>query len=55
MLPAKKDFDPKKDKPLSEGNLGSPVYSTPVIANGVHTGAKPGQVVRGPGWTGGSK
>jgi outer membrane protein assembly factor BamB len=35
VLPAKKDFDPKKDKPLSEANLGAPVYSTPVIANGV--------------------
>jgi outer membrane protein assembly factor BamB len=35
VLPAKKDFDPKKDKPLSESNLGAPVYSTPVIANGI--------------------
>jgi outer membrane protein assembly factor BamB len=35
VLPAKKDFDPKKDKPISECNLGSPVYATPVVANGV--------------------
>jgi N-acyl-D-amino-acid deacylase len=28
------------------------VNGTPVIANGEHTGALPGRVVRGPGWTG---
>jgi outer membrane protein assembly factor BamB len=35
ILPARKDFDPKKDKPIFETNLGIPVYSTPVVANGV--------------------
>jgi len=35
ILPARKDFDPKKDKPIFEVNLGAPVYSTPVVANGV--------------------
>lgn len=35
ILPAKKDFDPKKEKPIFETNLGSPVYSTPIVANGV--------------------
>jgi outer membrane protein assembly factor BamB len=35
ILPAKKDFDPKKDKPIFETNLGAPVYSTPIVANGV--------------------
>lgn len=35
VLPARKDFDPKKDKPISETNLGTAVYSTPVVANGV--------------------
>ena len=35
VLPAKKDFDPKKDEPLFETNLFSPIYSTPVVANGV--------------------
>ena len=34
ILPARKEFDPKKDKPLWETNLGSPVYSTPIVANG---------------------
>ena len=28
------------------------VNGTQVIKDGEHTGAKPGQVVRGPGWTG---
>jgi len=28
------------------------VNGVPVLRNGEHTGAKPGQVVRGPGWTG---
>ena len=35
ILAAKKDFDPKKDKPIFEANLGAPVYSTPIVANGV--------------------
>lgn len=35
VLPARKDFDPKKDKPLSECNLNAPIYSTPIVANGV--------------------
>jgi outer membrane protein assembly factor BamB len=35
ILPAKKDFDPKKEKPIFETNLGAPVYSTPIVANGV--------------------
>jgi len=35
ILPAKKDFDPKKEKPIFETNLGAPIYSTPIIANGV--------------------
>jgi N-acyl-D-amino-acid deacylase len=30
------------------------VNGTQVIANGEHTGAKPGRVVRGPGWKGGT-
>ncbi len=34
ILPAKKDFDPKKDKPLFETNLNAPVYGTPIVANG---------------------
>ena len=33
ILPAKKDFDPKKDKPIFETNLNAPVYGTPVVAN----------------------
>ncbi|HIL69117.1 MAG TPA: pyrrolo-quinoline quinone [Verrucomicrobia bacterium] len=35
MLPAKKDFDPKKDEPIFETFMPSPIYSTPVVANGV--------------------
>lgn len=35
ILPAKKDFDPAKEKPLFETNLKEPCYSTPVFANGV--------------------
>ncbi len=35
ILPVKKDFDPKKEKPIIETNLGAPVYSTPIVANGV--------------------
>jgi outer membrane protein assembly factor BamB len=35
ILPAKKDFDPKKEKPIFETNLGAPVYGTPMVANGV--------------------
>jgi len=33
ILPAQKDF--KADKPIFETNLGGPIYSTAVIANGV--------------------
>jgi outer membrane protein assembly factor BamB len=35
ILPAKKDFDPKKEKPIFEVNLGAPMLSTPITANGV--------------------
>jgi outer membrane protein assembly factor BamB len=35
ILPVKRNFDPKKDKPIFETNLGAPVYSTPIWANGV--------------------
>ena len=35
ILPAKKDFDPKKGKPIFEVNLGAPMLSTPITANGV--------------------
>ncbi|MBI3192288.1 MAG: PQQ-binding-like beta-propeller repeat protein, partial [Pedosphaera parvula] len=34
VLPARKDFDPKKGKLIWETNLGTAVYSTPVVANG---------------------
>jgi N-acyl-D-amino-acid deacylase len=52
-------FDPSKvkdnatfEKPhqLSEGMVHVFVNGTQVLAGGKHTGAKPGQVVRGPGW-----
>ena len=35
ILAAKKDFDPKKEKPIFETNLGAPVYGTPMVANGI--------------------
>ncbi len=35
ILPAKKDFKPKEDKPIFQTNMFSPIYSTPVVANGV--------------------
>ena len=35
ILPARKDFNPKKDKPIFETNLNEPCYATPVFANGV--------------------
>ncbi len=36
VLPAKKDFNPKDKKAvLFETNLYSPIYSTPIVANGV--------------------
>jgi dihydroorotase/N-acyl-D-amino-acid deacylase len=37
---------------LSVGMKYVLVNGVPVVSDGVHTGAKPGQVVRGPGWTG---
>ena len=52
-------FDPSKvkdnatfEKPhqLSEGMVHVFVNGTQVLSSGKHTGAKPGQVVRGPGW-----
>ncbi|MGH8519688.1 MAG: N-acyl-D-amino-acid deacylase family protein, partial [Panacagrimonas sp.] len=54
-------FDPAKindlatfDKPhqYSVGVVDVFVNGTQVLRNGEHTGAKPGQVVRGPGWVG---
>lgn len=38
---------------LSVGMKYVLVNGVPVISDGVHTGARPGQIVRGPGWTGG--
>ncbi len=35
ILPATKDFNPESQKPIFKTNLGAPVYSTPVMANGV--------------------
>jgi N-acyl-D-aspartate/D-glutamate deacylase len=37
---------------LSEGMRHVLVNGVPVVRNGRHTGAKPGMVVRGPGYTG---
>jgi N-acyl-D-aspartate/D-glutamate deacylase len=37
---------------LSEGMRDVFVNGVPVVRGGVHTGAKPGMIVRGPGWTG---
>lgn len=34
ILPAKADFDPKKDKPILDVNLQAPIYSSPIFANG---------------------
>jgi N-acyl-D-amino-acid deacylase len=54
-------FDPAKitdnatfEKPqqYATGVVHVFVNGTQVIRNGEHTGAKPGQVVRGPGWKG---
>ena len=54
-------FDPAKiidhatfDKPhqYSTGMVHVFVNGQQVLKNGVHTGAKPGRVVRGPGWKG---
>ena len=54
-------FDPKTisdhatfDKPhqYSTGVVHVFVNGVQVLRDGEHTGAKPGQVVRGPGWTG---
>lgn len=35
ILPAKRDFDPNKDKPLFDTYFDSPIYSSPVVANNV--------------------
>lgn len=35
ILPARRDFRPKEDKPIFEFYLNYPIYSTPVVANGV--------------------
>jgi N-acyl-D-amino-acid deacylase len=57
-------FDPAKindratfDQPhrYAEGVMHVFVNGVQVLANGEHTGAKPGQVVRGPGWVGWQK
>lgn len=34
ILPARKDFNPAKEKPIFEVNMNAPIYSTPVFANG---------------------
>jgi outer membrane protein assembly factor BamB len=34
VLPARKDFDPKKDKPISETMFPGPIHSSPIEANG---------------------
>ncbi|RME95811.1 MAG: pyrrolo-quinoline quinone, partial [Verrucomicrobia bacterium] len=35
ILPARKDFDPEKDEPILEVMFPTPIYSSPVFANGV--------------------
>lgn len=35
ILPATRDFDPKKDEPIFDTYFDSPIYSSPVVANGV--------------------
>jgi len=35
ILPAKKDFDPEQDEPLFETMFPGPIYSSPIVANGV--------------------
>jgi N-acyl-D-amino-acid deacylase len=45
----------EKPHQLSAGIRDVIVNGVPVVRNGVHTGAKPGRVVRGPGWTGGAE
>jgi N-acyl-D-amino-acid deacylase len=44
------------EKPMTFATGVSDVFvnGVQVLRDGEHTGAKPGQVVRGPGWTGGS-
>jgi dihydroorotase/N-acyl-D-amino-acid deacylase len=42
----------EKPHQLSIGVRDVLVNGVPVVSDGVHTGAKPGQIVRGPGWTG---
>ncbi|MFT5579575.1 MAG: N-acyl-D-amino-acid deacylase, partial [Paraglaciecola psychrophila] len=44
--------DPHK---LSTGMSHLFINGVQVLADGVHTGATPGRVVRGPGWTGWKK
>lgn len=44
-----------KPHQYSTGMLHVFVNGTQVLRNGEHTGAKPGRVVRGPGWTGQEK
>ena len=42
----------EKPQQLATGVSGVFVNGTEVVRDGKHTGAKPGRVVRGPGWTG---
>ena len=35
VLPARRDFRPKRDQTIFETNLGAPIYCTPVVANGI--------------------
>ena len=42
----------EKPHQLSTGVMNVLVNGVEVIRDGVHTGAKPGRVVRGPGWDG---
>ena len=42
----------EKPKQLATGVDDVFVNGTQVLADGKHTGAKPGRFVRGPGWTG---
>ena len=42
----------EKPKQLATGMRDVFVNGVQVLNNGKHTGARPGRVVRGPGWTG---